>query len=207
MHQPDHTSGLLHAGLLRCLPVAFALSCLSACQSPLPPKLTPAALDNASALAVPGAIQPISLQGQLSIKLQAWNDTPAKGVSLGFFFLGTRDAGQLDLMTPLGSQMARLAWQQSRVTLTDTQGEQQFDSLDALSEQTLGEALPLRALVDWMQGKPCQDLPYASEDSAGVFSQAGWRVDTSHLTDGKLTVQRAASLSQRGVMVKIFLDR
>lgn len=152
--------------------------------------------------------QTLSLQGQLSIKLQAFEDHAAKGVSLGFFFQGTPKQGQLDLMTPLGSQVARLHWTPGHATLLSTdRAEQEFDSLDELSQQVLGEALPLPALMAWLNGHPSPDLPPATIIDEHTFEQNGWRIGTAELAAGKLTADRPATDAIRGVTIRIRLDR
>ena len=86
----------------------LALACaLSACSHlaavPHPPTDAPGTAPS-DAGAAPARL---ALQGQLSLKLLAWQDLPAKGLSLGFFFSGHTDQGLLDLMTPLGTLMAQ----------------------------------------------------------------------------------------------------
>jgi outer membrane lipoprotein LolB len=146
------------------------------------------------------------LQGQLSIKLQAFQGLEAKGVSLGFFFNGNDQGGQLDLMTPLGSQVALVRWTPSDAWLQTDKGDRHFDSLGELSEQVLGEPLPLAALMHWVQGRPAPDLPAPTNTTAQSFEQSGWRIDTTDIAVGKLNAQRPASAQQRGITVRIRLD-
>lgn len=184
----------------------------------------------------PAATAPaaIDLQGQLSIKLQATAELPAKGVSLGFFFHGQPEAGRLDLMTPLGSQIAQVGWGPSGAWLrrdgggitegppesrfgTDLsapsptdQGVERFDSIQTLSERALGEAIPLQTLIHWMQGhadpaRVSTPEPEGSPD-AGTFTQDGWRIDTRDWPR-RLQAQRAASAQLRGIQIKVHFDR
>lgn len=147
------------------------------------------------------------LQGQLSVKLQAFQDQPAKGISLGFFFNGGPQHGQLDLMTPLGSQVARVRWTSSDAWLQTDQGDRHFNSLDELSRQVLGEPLPLAALMQWVQGRPDADLPPATTTSPQSFEQIGWHIDTTNIGVGKLNAERPPGAALRGVTVRIRLDR
>lgn len=147
----------------------------------------------------------VSLQGQLSIKLAAWLDQPARGISAGYFFEGDERSGRIDLMTPLGSQMARVVWQPGRVWLEDCRERREFESLDALSETLFGEALPLRALPWWMQGKPTPALPH--QTGTGTFDQAGWRIDTRSQAEGRITAERPGSSGHRPVTIRIVSDR
>lgn len=148
-----------------------------------------------------------ALQGQLSIKLQAFGNTPAKGLSLGFFFSGSAQSGQLDLMTLMGSQMAQLTWSPEGVWLTDDKGRHGYASMDELSAAVLGESLPLHALVHWMQGRPDPRSPSAPGPQPDSFTQLGWVIDQHELAYRKLTATRAASPTHRGVFVKVYLDR
>jgi outer membrane lipoprotein LolB len=149
----------------------------------------------------------VAIQGQLSLKLGGMGEQAARGLSLGFFFNGSEQAGQLDLMTPMGSQIAQVSWTADQVWLTDDKGRRRFDSLDELSQQVLGEALPLRALVPWMQGRPARFLPCQRGALPGQFTQDGWQIDTREQASHRLLAQRPASASQRAVLIKFYLDR
>ena len=149
----------------------------------------------------------VELQGQLSIKLGAHGEQTAQGLSLGFFFSGNAQTGQLDLMTLMGSQMAQIAWVPGRSILTDSKGSRTFADLDALSQEILAEALPLHALVHWMQGHADPSLPSQIDTESGTFLQAGWQIDTRQLSQKKLQAQRPDSPTQRAVQIKVYLDR
>lgn len=167
----------------------------------------------------------IDLQGQIGVKLQAFGDLPAKGISLGFFFHGRPDEGRLDLMTPLGSQLAQAGWTPAGAWLrragSDAPPEtsfgadlapspERFDSIDALSERVLGEAIPLQTLVHWMQGHADPARPSiagpADNLEAGTFTQDGWLIDTREWPR-RLQATRAASERLRGIQIKVYLDR
>ncbi|OGB03179.1 MAG: hypothetical protein A3G29_09535 [Burkholderiales bacterium RIFCSPLOWO2_12_FULL_64_99] len=180
---------------------------LSACSHlaavPHPPADTPGTAASSS----PEAPSRLALQGQLSIKLLAWQDLPAKGLSLGFFFSGHTDQGLLDLMTPLGTLMAQVGWQADEAWVVNENGRQTYPTLDELSRQTLGEALPLRSLVHWMQGQPDSTQPSTLTEQPGVFEQAGWRIDTRELAEQRIQATRSASDQQRAIHIKVYLDR
>lgn len=180
---------------------------LTACSHlPTEPHATPSAPSTDGSPA-PAALPRLSLQGQLSVKLMAWQDLPAKGVSLGFFFTGHTDEGLLDLMTPLGSLMAQVGWKAEQAWLINQDGRQTFDNLDELSRQTLGEALPLRTLAYWMQGLPDPQQASLAGSEPGLFEQAGWLIDTRELAAQRIQAQRPASLNQRAIHIKVYLDR
>lgn len=184
-------------------PLVLTVACLAAggCSTfrPLPPPPDTTQVEA-------GEIS-LTYQGQLSIKLQSFGTLPAKGVSLGFFFQGSPRRGQLDLMTPLGSQVARIHWSPTHATLSSAEhGEQQFADLNELTAQVLGEAIPLPALMDWLQGHPNEALSPAVTGPDG-FVQAGWQIDTSELANGKLQAARQQTDTLRGVLIRIRLDR
>jgi outer membrane lipoprotein LolB len=160
------------------------------------------------AVETPPPIGPsLALQGQLSVKLEAFGDQPAKGLSLGFFFNGRASDGDMDLMTLMGSQVARLRWSAQHAELTDGQGPHHYPSLAALSEAALGEALPLDTLIHWMQGRADPALPVSAGPAPDTFMQLGWLIDTRQLDEKKLSAQRAATPAMRGVRIKVYLDR
>lgn len=188
---------------------ASALLNLSACGSLHPATTnTPLGTPPSAPLASTAPASPAAaIQGQLSLKLGAFGEQAARGVSLGFFFNGNEQAGQLDLMTLLGSQVAQVGWAADQAWLDDQQGRRPFDSLEDLSLQALGEALPLRALVHWMQGHPAPFMPSQPGPTPGQFEQAGWQIDTRDLASKHLQAQRPGSAAARAVTLKIYLDR
>lgn len=202
---------------------------------PSAPAAASAQADAPAATPTPAAGTAIDLQGQISIKLLAMDDLPAKGVSLGFFFHGQPDAGRLDLMTPLGSQIAQVGWSPTGAWLrragggnggdappesrfgTDLsatpkpdEGLERFDHIGALSERVLGEAIPLQTLVHWMQGRADPERPSTAAPDAGLdtgtFTQDGWLIDTRDWPR-RLQAQRSASPGLRGIQIKVHLDR
>jgi outer membrane lipoprotein LolB len=178
----------------------------------------------------------VDLQGQLSIKLLAFGKLPTHGISAGFFFSGRPEAGQLDLMTPLGSQLAHVLWSPEgawvqrtgngtigRAThptesqigslpvapATPGNSVEGFDSIEELSKSLLGEAIPLRTLVHWMQGSPDPKRPRTDGPDAGLavgtFAQDGWLIDVREWPR-LLLVTRNPSEYLRGIIIKIYLD-
>jgi len=148
-----------------------------------------------------------ALQGQMSIKLAAWLDQPAQGVTVGYFLEGSDEAGQMALMTPLGSQMARVEWQPDSVWLDDGRQRRPFASPEALSEQLFGEALPLQALPWWMQGLPAPGLPHQPTSDGAAFEQVGWRITRPDPASGRIVAERPGSPAQRPVTIRIHPDR
>lgn len=172
---------------------------LSACKSPpKPPVLLPSVqLQQAQ-----------QWQGHLSVKLGAFGTLPADGQSFTFFLKATTGEGQLDLMTPLGTQLAQVTWNKQSAHLDSSEGRSSYGSLNELSAQLLGEDIPVQALPHWLQGIPAPDLATSKvlTDHSG-FEQAGWQIDTHLLTQGKLQATRTETANQRLITLKVRLEQ
>lgn len=182
---------------------AMVLGSLAACQTtpPFKPPLEPPALKAEQA-------QTQQWQGHFSIKLGPWGKQGSEGQSFTFYLQSGTQSGELDLMTPLGTQLAQVTWSPSGTRIESAQGSQQYASLNALSEQLLGEDVPLQALPHWLQGLPSPTLSTAVilADHTG-FEQAGWTIDAHGLPEGKLQATRAQTDAQRHITIKVRLDR
>ena len=128
------------------------------------------------------------LSGRLAIQVAG---QPDKSFSAGFELSGTPRAGQLLLSGPLGSTAARARWSPTEAVLNTAQGESSFASLDALTLATLGEAIPLAALFDWLRGRPWPGAAATPrDDGLAGFAQLGWQVDLSRWSVGALESRR-----------------
>jgi outer membrane lipoprotein LolB len=156
-------------------------------------------------------------EGRLSLKLGAFGQASSAGSQMAFELDVKNDLGTLSLSTPLGTRMAMVRWQaqavpgQATAQLETSDGVQAFDSLEGLTQQLLGEALPLQAMLHWLQGHPSPALPF--EPSEGqpanaprAFTQAGWQVDATALQEGRLNAFRAETATQRSVTLRLRLD-
>lgn len=126
-------------------------------------------------------------QGRLSLRIQS---DPATSMSAGFRLRGEATQGSLDLYSPLGTTLAALRWSPKDVQLQQSGQVQRFDSMNELTEQATGAALPLSHLFDWLNG-----LPSAAP---------GWQVDLSQLAQGLLIAQRLSPTPT--VQLRIKLD-
>lgn len=149
----------------------------------------------AAATGLPGCA---STRASTPREAQAWTgrlglvveSEPPQSFAGGFELTGTAATGTLSLFTPLGSQVARMQWSPTEVTLTDGQATRQFTSLDALTQQTTGAALPVQSLFQWLQGQPSP--------------AEGWDVDLSGFGDGRLLARRKSP--QPTAILRIALD-
>jgi outer membrane lipoprotein LolB len=151
--------------------------------------------------AVPPAGPPTAdrLSGRLALQIDATGERPATSISAGFELNGNAEAGELRLNSPLGTTLAAAFWGPDAVRLITPQGERTFDDLDAMSRAAFGETLPLRALPDWLHGRP---WPGAGEAAVPLqpgpgFSQAGWTVDLAQFDQGRLLAWRTAAPAVR----------
>lgn len=139
--------------------------------------------------------------GRLSVRIEATPAQIAQSMTAAFDLRGQGDIGELRLSSPLGTRLAAARWAPGEAVLVTSDGERRYDSLDALSRQALGEALPLSALPDWMAGRPWPGA--ASRATDGGFEQLGWLVVTARRTEGLIEATRAAPPA---VTVRVRLD-
>ncbi len=139
--------------------------------------------------------------GRLSLRVEASADKPSQGMTAAFELRGNGDAGELRLLSPLGTRVATATWGAGRATLQTGEGERAFGSLDELAVQALGEPLPLAALPDWLAGRPWPRQPFRAV--ADGFEQLGWQVSTSERSEGRVAARRE---SPPAVQLRVRLD-
>lgn len=139
--------------------------------------------------------------GRLSVRIEASPDQAAQSMSAGFELRGTGDGGELRLNSPLGLRVASARWAPGLALLDAGDGERGYASLDELSRRALGEALPLGALPDWLQGRPWPGATHHT--SADGFEQLGWQVQLQGRNEGWIELRRAAPPAVR---VRVKLD-
>ena len=94
----------------------------------------------------------------------------------GFELSGQAKQGRLQVLSPLGHILASLRWEPGHVHLDQEGKVRHFESVQAMTEALTGQALPLPALFDWLDGR----------ESAAE----GWLVDLSARAEGKITAKR-----------------
>ena len=132
----------------------------------------------------------LHLSGRLSVQVAGNAGGKASGGNGAFELTGQPAAGQLELSTPLGSLVARAVWRDGDVRLQTPEDERRYEDLDALTREMLGEAIPVAALFDWLQGRPWAQA--ANTPVSGGFEQLGWQIDLSHFPEGLIVATRRA---------------
>ena len=135
-----------------------------------------------------------SVSGRLSIQVDASPGQPANRFTAAFDLTGTAEQGQLQLNSPLGVTLASAQWGSNEALLVTPRGERRFPDLEALSREALGESLPLRALPDWLKGRPWPGAPsQALASNTPGFDQLDWRIDLSRFGEGWVSADRRSA--------------
>lgn len=137
----------------------------------------------------------------MSVRVDASPARVAQNLSAGFELRGDGETGELRLLSPLGTSLAHARWSPGRVHLETADGERSFESLEALSVEALGEALPLAALPSWLAGRPWAGALHTPASDG--FEQLGWQVQLARHGEGFVEARRAAAPV---VMLRIKLE-
>ena len=136
----------------------------------------------------PSAHQAAFWSGRLGLQVQS---QPPQNMAAAFELQGSASEGELVLLSPIGSTLAQLRWTPASAELH--QGGRQWSgrSLDELTEQLSGTALPMTALFDWLAGQ--------------ATAPAGWHVDLSGWPQGRIQAERQTPAP--AVQLKLLVDR
>jgi len=140
----------------------------------------------------PAAPDLLFWSGRLALNIAS---QPPQSLSAGFELKSQPHSGELRLLSPLGSTLAQLLWVPGQASLEQGGQVWQETSLDALLIRLTGTALPMAALIDWLQARPTQ--------------VEGWQVDLSQLDQGKLWIQSTPATTvsvQPQVTLRLMLE-
>jgi outer membrane lipoprotein LolB len=126
--------------------------------------------------------------GRLALQLQS---TPPQNWSTSFELQGSATQGQMLLLSPIGTTLARLSWTPQSAQLEQGQDKTESTSLQSLSQRLTGTNLPISALFEWLAGQ--------------ATPASGWQVDLSAYPQGRLTAKR--STPEPEAVLRIVLDR
>jgi outer membrane lipoprotein LolB len=135
-----------------------------------------------SACATPGPSDPgveNSWSGRLALRVDS---NPPQAFSAGFDLRGGPDAGELLLNSPLGNTVASVRWSPQGAELRQGQQLERRASLDELTTEMSGTALPVTAMFGWLRGE------------GDGTSADGWSVDLSQRPQGRITARRTNPL-------------
>lgn len=111
--------------------------------------------------------------GRLALKVDS---SRPQSFAAGFELRGSAAAGELLLTSPLGQTLARVLWSPQGAELRQSDQVTRRGSLDELTTELTGTAVPVQALFDWLRG--------ASTEAAG------WQADLAGFADGRIQAQR-----------------
>jgi outer membrane lipoprotein LolB len=115
---------------------------------------------------------------------------PPESLSAGFELQGSAQAGEMVLLSPIGTTLARLEWTPQGARLAQGQQQLESTSLQRLGARLTGTELPIAALFEWLAGRPaeapagksiCRPMPKAASAQSGA-NPAPVRCCASRLT-------------------------
>lgn len=115
--------------------------------------------------------------GRLALNVDS---QPPQAFSAGFDLRGSPSAGELQLVSPLGNTLALVVWDRNGAELRQGGQITRRGSLDELTAELSGTAVPVAALFGWLKGQP-GDVP-------------GWQADLTRHSDGRVTARRTEPL-------------
>ncbi len=120
----------------------------------------------------------VTLSGRLSMRYA--HDGKPKSVQGKFLWSQARTTTQIELYSPLGQTIARIAIAPGRATLEPARGDLRVAAdADALIEEVLGWSLPVGGLRYWMQGfvrSGERMLEAVRPGGPQAFSSNGWQI-------------------------------
>jgi outer membrane lipoprotein LolB len=105
---------------------------------------------------------------------------PPQQFSAGFDLRGSAQTGELQLNSPLGNSLASVRWAPGSAEWVQGGQTTRRASLERLTTDLGGAALPVAALFAWLRG---QDAP-----------TPGWTVDLSRQANGRIVARRLEPL-------------
>lgn len=139
--------------------------------------------------------QPLWFQaeGRMGVKI---NQT---GYTASFDWLRTPKIETFTIYSPLGNALVAICQDHQGAMARDWQGKvYQAANVEALSEQVLGEAIPMQYLAWWTSGQWMKDLPHQLHQD-GSLSQLDWSISREIGEEKQLktlTVRRAQTSLQ-----------
>lgn len=118
-----------------------------------------------------------SWSGRLALQVAS---EPPQSFSAGFDLRGSPQAGELLLTSPLGTTLATVVWEPGSAELRQGELTTRRPTLDELTTELGGTALPVAALFAWLRGQPQE--------------ASGWQADLARQPEGRVTARRTQPL-------------
>lgn len=122
--------------------------------------------------------------GRFAVRAEEPNQ-PSEAIQGGFVWRDKSGQLTLDLTNPFGNTLARIVVLPGQATLTQASGEVlRASDPDALAQQALGQAVPVRDLRAWLRTplRALPDMRQITRDEQGRitgFQQGGWTAELS----------------------------
>ncbi len=151
-------------------------------------------------------IQQFSLQGRIGVQADG------KGFSGNIDWQHSTANDELNIYSPLGSQVAKVIKMNDQVTLTDAKDNSTTaKNIAELTQQTLGWELPLNGLADWALGRPTKSpvtaITWDENGHIKTLAQDGWQLEYNSYTEiNNLTVPNKISIRNPKVYFKLLVD-
>lgn len=113
--------------------------------------------------------------GRLAMTVQS---DPPQSFSAGFELRGTPAAGELQLISPLGTSIATVVWLPGSAEMRQGGQVTRRGSLNELTAELSGTPVPVTALFGWLRGQ-ADEVP-------------GWQADLTRQSEGRITARRTS---------------
>lgn len=192
---------LVLLGLMPALPACVSAPGVKPEPSPASQKLNQQHLQSLA------SIQQFSLQGRIGVQ------TYGKGFSGSLHWQHSSTDDDIDLYSPLGSQVASIKKTAGQVTLEDTNGKS-YSAVDAetLTQTILGWQLPLKGLADWSIGRPTesaiQDSTWNEQGLLTNLNQDGWIIEYQNYEEqGGYVLPNKIFLKSEKLNLKLLVEK
>lgn len=116
---------------------------------------------------------------------------PPETLSASFELQGSAQTGEMVLLSPIGTTLARLEWTPQSARLEQGSERLESPSLQTLGTRLTGTDLPVAALFEWLAGYPAE--------------ASGWQVDLSAHAQGRISAERRTPAP--ATLLRIVLNR
>lgn len=152
-------------------------------------------------------IQAFNLKGRIAVNANG------KGYSGSVSWAHQPNQDSMDVFTPLGGKAAHIVKNAHEVSLTNAKGETiSAQSVEALTEKTLGWRLPLSGLSDWAVGRPtAAPITHQAWDELGRLTQIeqqGWQIEYAQYTAYLNTVlPQKITLKNQNLQLRLVIEQ